>query len=123
MIKIESKVGGKPQALATHIDAPTIWGSIGALGAKFDVVVVAQKKYPLSALSKEVARVVKPFKKDLCESMAERALALEERINKVKSFVVRSTKRMNEKIEMEVMDIGWDAKPPTPAPVSSLFCR
>jgi hypothetical protein len=123
MIKIESEVGGKPQALAADINAPTIWGSIGALGAKLDGVVIAQKKYPSPALSKEVARVVEPFKKDLCESMAERAMALEDRINKVKSFVVRSTKRMNEKIESEVLDMGWDSKPPAPLPAASALSK
>jgi hypothetical protein len=50
--------------------------------------------------------------------MAERAIALEERINKVKLFVVRSTKRMNEKIEAEVVDQGWDSKPSPPPPAS-----
>jgi hypothetical protein len=50
--------------------------------------------------------------------MADRAVALEDRINKVKSFVVKSTKRINERIETEVTDAGWGDKP-SPSPPNS----
>jgi hypothetical protein len=43
--------------------------------------------------------------------MAERAVALEDRINKVKLFVVQSTKQLNDKIKSEVMGMGWNNKP------------
>lgn len=36
--KLKSKVGSKPQALAINVNAPTLWGSIGDLGAKPDGV-------------------------------------------------------------------------------------
>jgi hypothetical protein len=43
--------------------------------------------------------------------MAEWSLALEERINKLKSFILRSTKWLTEKVESEVMDLGWNEQP------------
>jgi hypothetical protein len=48
----------------------------------------------------------------MVETLTDRALAVDDRINKLKSFIVRSTKRMSEKIEVELLDIGWNDKPP-----------
>jgi hypothetical protein len=63
-------------------------------------------------VAKEVAKVVDPFKEQMVKTLTDRALAVDERINKLKSFIVQSTKRMSEKIEMEFLDIGWNDKPP-----------
>jgi hypothetical protein len=77
-----------------------------------DGVVKTQASIPPVDVGKEIAKAIGPFKENVGEAMAERTVALEERINKVKLFVVRSTKRMNEKIDAEVVDQGWDSKPP-----------
>jgi hypothetical protein len=114
--KVEKEVGNKPQALAADINAPTVWGSIGALGAKLDGVESLQNlawSDHTPVVAKEVARLVDPFKEQVVESLTERAIAVDDRITKLKSFIVRSTKRLSEKIEMELLDIGWNAKSPS----------
>jgi hypothetical protein len=36
--KLSREVGSKPRALTAEIDAPTVWGSFGALASKVDVL-------------------------------------------------------------------------------------
>jgi hypothetical protein len=60
LTKIEREVGNKPQALAADINAPTVWGSIGALGAKLDGVESLQNlawSDQKSIVVKEVAKM------------------------------------------------------------------
>jgi hypothetical protein len=60
--KLETEVGSKPQALAADINAPTVWGSIGALGDKLDGVVKTQASIPPVDFGKEIAKAIGPFK-------------------------------------------------------------
>jgi hypothetical protein len=102
--KLEKEVGNKPLALPADINAPTVWGAIGALGAKLDGVADRQDSGPSTRVTEEVEKTIQPFKRLIYDTMADRAVALEDRINKLKTFVVRSTKRINDRIETEVMD-------------------
>jgi hypothetical protein len=108
------EVGSKPQALAVEINAPTVWGSIGALGEKLDGVADSRKinvaqqvsKEVFKAVPKEVSKMVDPFKNQVIETLTDRSSAIEERVNKLKSFIIRSTKHLAEKIESEVVNMG-----------------
>jgi hypothetical protein len=118
--KLVREVGSKPQALDVEINTPTVWGSIGALGEKLDVVTDSKKKNHAMNVAKqvsmevsrevplEVSRLIDPFKVTMVDSFTERSTALEERINTLKSFIIRSTKHMNYKIESEVSNLGWN---------------
>ena len=115
--KLEREVGNKPLALPADVNAPTVWGAIGALGAKLDGVAAKYIPPSTSRVPEEVEHAIQPFKRLMYDTMADRAVALEERINKVKSFVVKSTKQINERIETEVADADWrDKSSPSPRP-------
>jgi hypothetical protein len=106
--------GVEPSALSADYDAPLVWGSIKAMGAHLDTMAVLAKRKPMAVLAKrkpyrnlaeEVVKFTDPFKELLVDMMADRAVTLDERINTLKSFMLRSTKKMNEKIDIEI--IGW----------------
>jgi hypothetical protein len=118
--KLAREVGRKPQALAPEINTPTVWGSIGALGEKIDGVSESKSRAHASDLAKqvlmevskevprEVARLVDPFKESMVETFTERSSALEDRINTLKSFIIRSTKHLADKIESEANNNGYN---------------
>jgi hypothetical protein len=119
--KLAREVGSKPQALSGDYNAPTVWGSIGAMGAKLDNAVDAAKRKTEVNVASEVAKVTDNLKDSLFETVADRAVALEARINALKSFVVRATKKLTEKVNDKVDRIdleleGWDPSVPKTAP-------
>jgi hypothetical protein len=67
------------------------------------VVMEVSKEVP-----QEVSRLIDPFKEFMVETFTERSAALEDRINTLKSFIVRSTKHLADKIDSEVANIGWN---------------
>jgi hypothetical protein len=110
--KLAREVGSKPQALSGDYNAPTVWGSFGAMGAKLDHAVDTAKRKSAVNVTAEVAVVTDTLKDSLFETVADRAVALETRINSLKSFMVRATKKMTEKLNDKVdrMDFeieGW----------------
>ena len=118
--KLVREIGSKPQALAAEINTPTVWGSIGALGEKLDGVATSKQKNQASIVTKQVAmevskevprevsRMIDPFKVSMVDTFTDRSTALEQRINTLKSFIIKSTKHLTNKIDTEVSNIGWN---------------
>jgi hypothetical protein len=104
MERVVRGVGAKPLALSSDYDAPTVWGSVGAIGAQLDTVVKVARRKTHHNLAEEVAKITDPFRELLVDTMAERAVALDQRISTLKSFMIRSTKKMNEKIDFELIE-------------------
>ena len=118
--KLLRESGNKPQALAAKINTLTVWGSIVALGKKLDgVSTVKQKNQAINVtkqvsmevskeVSREVSRMIDPFKLSMVETFTDRSTALEQQINTLKSFIIKSTKHLTQKIDTEVSNIGWN---------------
>jgi hypothetical protein len=60
--KLEREVGNKPLALPADVNAPTLWGSIGALGSKLDGVANIRPKDFSPLVASLVSKVIEPFK-------------------------------------------------------------
>ena len=77
------------------------------MGTKLiSVAKVASRKPPAINVAAEVAKVMDPLKEVLLDTMTDRTSALEGRINKLKSFMIRSTKTLNNKINVESSEFG-----------------
>jgi hypothetical protein len=72
------------------------------------VADAAKQKSKINLVAK-VAKVTDPFKVSLIKTMSDIDVALEERINTLKSFMVQSTLKLNKKIAFKM--VGWTDSP------------
>jgi hypothetical protein len=114
--KLKRLLGTKPEALSTEYNAPTMWGSIGALGYSLDEVG-KKSRTPTVNVGMEVARVVSPWKAEVLALVTERTAALEARVNKIKAFALKSTKHLQQRIDEKREDEDLDRFVQDPSPV------
>jgi hypothetical protein len=103
---LKREIGTRPEALSVEYNAPTMWGSMGALGSHLDSV--ASKVHNLSSPSeffvKEFSRAIGPLKEQLLEAVARKTAALESRINKIKTFALSSAKHLQDCLKEQAED-------------------
>jgi hypothetical protein len=115
--KLKREIGVKPIALSADYDAPTMWGSIGAVGSRLDSIEKPTAD-PVVQVAREVKKVVEPFKEQMLEAVSQKTAALETRINKIKSFALKSTKHLQGLIDDQLQDADLDADLRTGPPVT-----
>jgi hypothetical protein len=101
MDKLGRELGSKPRALTSDIDAPTAWGSIGALASKVDVLGKDQLVM-VSNSKKALTKGLEPMREFVTSTVAQHSMALDNRMNKIKQFAVKSTQQLNSRIDSEV---------------------
>jgi hypothetical protein len=101
--KLSQDLGSKPRALTADIDAPTAWGSIGALASKLDNLGKDQSGIE-SRTRAALDKVSTPLKDFVVETLAQHTMAVDERMNKIKRFAVKSTQQLNARIDSEAFD-------------------
>jgi hypothetical protein len=69
---------------------------IGAMGTKLDTVAIVAKKKPVINFAVKLVKVI-------IEAMSHCAIVLESRIDAMKYFLVWSTKKMNDKIDFQII--------------------
>jgi enamine deaminase RidA (YjgF/YER057c/UK114 family) len=101
--KLKREIGTKPEALLTEYNAPTMWGSIGALGLQLDTMG-QNIQDPTKKVAQEVKRAVEPFKTQVLEAVSTKMVSLETWINKIKTFVLKMTKHLQQCIDEHFKD-------------------
>jgi hypothetical protein len=112
--KVTKELGLRPQALSGDYDAPTAWGSIGALGQKLDQV--AKGVNPGKAAF-DLTQAVEGVKLLLPGIANAHTATLNDRVTKIKDFSLRSAKKLNDRISVE-SDAWMFSSNPAPAPAA-----
>jgi hypothetical protein len=102
---LKREIGTRPEALSVEYNAPTMWGSIGAIGSHLDTVAQGSSVSP-KKLVEEVRRAMDPVKDQLLEAVSKKTAALETRINKIKMFALNSSKHLQQVIEGHMEDVA-----------------
>jgi hypothetical protein len=111
---LKREIGSRPEALSLEYNAPTMWGSIGAIGSHVDVLAKSMSD-PKLLVKVEVGRVMDPFKDQLLGAVSKKTSALDGRINKIKTFVLKTAKHLQECIDEKGLDEDLDFPPMSPA--------
>jgi hypothetical protein len=110
--KVTKELGSRPQALSSDYDAPTAWGSIGALGQKLDQVA---KGVNPGKTAFDLTQAVERVKQLLPGMVNAHTAPLNDRVTKIKDFSLRSVKKLNDRISVE-SDAWMFSSNPAPAP-------
>jgi hypothetical protein len=96
--KTTKELGSRPQALSADYDAPTAWGSIGALGQKLDQV---SRGFNSGKWSFELSQAIEGVKLLIPTLVDIHTASLDTRLGKIKDFALRSVKKLNDRITSE----------------------
>jgi hypothetical protein len=110
---LKREIGSKPEALLVEYNAPPMWGSIGAIGSHADTLAKLMPD-PKLLVKLEVGRVMDPFKDQLLGAVGKKTSTLDVRINKIKAFILKSTKHLQECIDEKGLDADLDFTPVSP---------
>jgi hypothetical protein len=107
---LKREIGTRPEALSLEYSAPTMWGSMGALGSYLDSVAVQSEgtKFPTEKLLKMVNGAVEPLRDHLLEALAKKTAAMETRINKIKTFALNSAKHLQQCLNEQAEDAAME---------------
>jgi hypothetical protein len=107
---LKREIGTRPEALSVEYNAPTMWGSMGALGSHLDSAVtkIQDMSSPTEFLRNEVNRALAPLKEQLLEAVARKTAALEGRVNKIKTFALNSVKHLQKRLDEQAEDAALD---------------
>jgi hypothetical protein len=107
---LKREIGSKPEALSVEYNAPTMWGTIGAIGSHVDAVAKSMPD-PKALVRLEVGLVMDPFKEQLLGAVTKKTSTLDVRINKIKAFVLKTTKHLQDCIDDQGLDADLNFPP------------
>jgi uncharacterized protein YoxC len=106
--KISHDVGTRPRALGADYNAPTAWGSIGALGLKIDQV---SEEFSPGKVAVEISNAIGDMKGLVSDQVSRQTLALDSRLSKIKNFALQSSMKLNGRIDAEMDAWTFGKKP------------